>query len=166
MPDQVPSQGRVTLDQIVSFYQLAAIETVDEMMGIWSRPIRPCALQHLLTSIREATSLASALFWFSTFWSLLVDDYQFALIETTGALTLRLEPQGDQTAHRFGHMLILKLAHGLLSWLARYEVPAAGVGFAFERPVFDEDYAVVLTALWHGAFVPPCADSADRRWND
>lgn len=147
MPDQVPSQGRVTLDQIVSLYQLAAVETGDEMMGLWSRPVRPRALQHLLTSVREATTLASALFRFSTFWNLLLDDYQFALIETTGELTLRLDPQGDQTAQRFGHMLILKLAHGLLSWLARYEVPVAGVGFAFERPAFDEDYAVVFPAV-------------------
>ena len=144
--DQIPSQGRVTLDQIVCLYQLAAIETGDEMMGLWSRPIRPRALQHLLTSVREATSLASALFRFSTFWNLLLDDYQFALIEAEGALTLRLEPQGDQTPQLFGHMLILKLAHGLLSWLARYEVPVAGVGFAFERPVFEEDYAVVFPA--------------------
>jgi AraC-like DNA-binding protein len=147
MPDQVPSQGRVTLDQIVSLYQLAAIETGDEMMGLWSRPVRPRALQHLLTSVREATTLASALFRFSTFWNLLLDDYQFALVETTGALTLRLDPQGHQSAQRFGHMLILKLAHGLLSWLARFEVPVAGVGFAFERSTFDEDYAVVFPAV-------------------
>ena len=144
MPDQVPSQGRVTLDQIVSLYQLAAIETGDEMMGLWSRPIRPRALQHLLTSVREATSLASALFRFSTFWNLLLDDYQLGLIETKNALTLRLTPQGDQITQRFGHMLILKLAHGLLSWLARYEVPVAEVGFAFGRPEFEEDYAVVF----------------------
>jgi len=102
MADQMPSQERVTLDQIVTLYRLAAVETGDEMMGLWSRPIRPRALQHLLTSVREATSLASALFRFSTFWNLLLDDYQFALIEETGALTLRLKPQGDQSAQRFG----------------------------------------------------------------
>jgi len=146
MTNQMSSQGRVTLDQIVTLYQLAAVETGDEMMGLWSRPIRPRALQHLLTSVREATSLASALFRFSTFWNLVLDDYQFELIEETGALTLRLDPQGDQTIQRFGHMLILKLAHGLLSWLARHEVPVAEVGFAFERPEFEEDYAVIFPA--------------------
>lgn len=146
MADQVTTHGRVTLDQIVSLYQHAAIETQDEMMGLWSRPIRPRALQHLLTSVREAKSLASALFRFSTFWNLLLDDYQFSLVEREGALTLRLDPQGDQTAQRFGHLLILKLAHGLLSWLARYEVPVAGVGFSFKRPAFGEDYAVIFPA--------------------
>jgi len=147
MPDQVPSQGRVTLDQIVSLYQLAAVETGDEMMGLWSRPVRPRALQHLLTSVREATTLASALFRFSTFWNLLLDDYQFVLVEADGTLTLRLDPQGDHDAQRFGHMLILKLAHGLLSWLARYEVPVAEVGFAFKRPTFDEDYTVIFPTM-------------------
>ncbi len=144
--DQVSSQGRVTLDQIVCLYQIAAVETGDEMMGLWSRSIRPRALQHLLTSVREATSLASALFRFSTFWNLLLDDYQFALVETEADLALRLLPLGEHTAQRFGHMLILKLAHGLLSWLARHEVPVQHVSFGFEQPEFAEDYAVIFPA--------------------
>ncbi|MEM8840389.1 MAG: AraC family transcriptional regulator ligand-binding domain-containing protein [Pseudomonadota bacterium] len=140
------SQGRITLDQIVCLYQLAAVETGDEMMGLWSRPIRPRALQHLLTTVRESTSLSSALYRFSTFWNLLLDDYQFELAVPDENLTLTLVPQADIPAQRFGHMLILKLAHGLLSWLARFEVPVKAVEFAFDRPAFDEDYAVVFPA--------------------
>jgi AraC-like DNA-binding protein len=137
---------RVTLDQIVRLYQLAAVETGDEMMGLWSRPIRSRALQHLLTSVREATSLASALYRFSTFWNLLLDDYQFELVETDTTLALMLVPQSNMPPHRFGHMLILKLAHGLMSWLARYEVAIRAVNFAFARPPFEEDYAVIFPA--------------------
>ncbi len=138
--------GRVTLDQIVCLYQLAAVETGDEMMGLWSRPIRPRALQHLLTTVREATSLASALYRFSTFWNLLLDDYQFDLEDAEGALVLTLKPQGAAQVQRFGHMLILKLAHGLMSWLAGHEVPVRGVDFAFDRPDFDQDYTIVFPA--------------------
>ena len=138
--------GRVTLDQIVCLYQLAAVETGDEMMGLWSRPIRPRALQHLLTTVREATSLASALYRFSTFWNLLLDDYQFDLDDTDSVLVLTLKPQGDVPLQRFGHMLILKLAHGLMSWLAGHEVPVRGVDFAFDRPDFDLDYAIIFPA--------------------
>lgn len=137
-------KGRVTLEQIVCLYQLAAVETGDEMMGLWARPIRPRALQHLLTSVREATTLTSALYRFSTFWNLLLDEYQFSLEETQTTLALRLVPQEDIEPQRFGHMLILKLAHGLLSWLARYEVPIQTVEFAFERPAFEEDYAMIF----------------------
>lgn len=144
--DQSQPQGRVTLDQIVRLYQLAAVETGDEMMGLWSRPIRHRALQHLLTSVRESTSLSSALYRFSTFWNLLLDDYQFDLLDTDATLKLRLTPKADRAAQRFGHMLILKLAHGLMSWLARHEVPVMAVEFAFERPAFEEDYAVIFPA--------------------
>lgn len=144
--NQNPSHGRVTLDQIVSLYQLAAIETGDEMMGLWSRPIRPRALQHLLTSVREATSLTSALYRFSTFWNLLLDDYQFTLTDTDNGLTLALNPQGDAPVQRFGHILILKLAHGLMSWLSSQEAPVKEVRFAFPRPDFYQDYAVIFPA--------------------
>lgn len=158
-----PEQGRVTLDQIVCLYQLAAVETGDEMMGLWSRPIRPRALQHLLTSVREARSLSAALYRFSTFWNLLLDDYQFELVETGEAMALRLTPTGERAAQRFGHMLILKLAHGLLSWLARYEVPVKAVEFAFPCPAFEEDYAVIFPApVRFGATVTSIAfDLAD-----
>ncbi|MEM7470547.1 MAG: AraC family transcriptional regulator ligand-binding domain-containing protein [Pseudomonadota bacterium] len=139
-------KSRVTLDQIVSLYQIAAVETGDEMMGLWSRPVRPRALQHLLTSVKEARGIPAALYRFSTFWNLLLDDYQFALEDAEGCLTLRLEPQGAPDVQRFGHMLILKLAHGLVSWLAGREMAVAGVEFTFERPEFAEDYAVIFPA--------------------
>lgn len=145
--DHAQPHGRVTLDQIVRLYQMAATETGDEMMGLWSRPIRPRALQHLLTSVREAKSLPSALYRFSTFWNLLLDDYQFELSETEHALLLTLRPQEPVLQPQpFGHMLILKLAHGLLSWLAGHEVPVQSVAFAFARPEFEQDYAIIFPA--------------------
>ncbi|MDP5085635.1 MAG: AraC family transcriptional regulator [Yoonia sp.] len=145
-PDPKRPMTRVTLDQLVRLYQIAAVETGDEMMGLWSRPIRPRALQHLLTSVREAASLPSALYRFSTFWNLLLDDYQFKLTESGNCLQLALHPCGEVPVQRFGHMLILKLAHGLLSWLAGHEVPVICVNFAFARPDFAGDYAVIFPA--------------------
>ena len=144
------SGGRVTLDQIVRLYQIAAVETEDEMMGLWSRPIRARALQHLLTTVREASSLPSALFRFVTFWNLLLDDYRFELVDERQQVRLVLRLRGEQSGHltpqRFGHMLILKLCHGLLSWLAGHEVPVEAVQFAFEEPGFAEDYSVIFPA--------------------
>jgi hypothetical protein len=61
---QMAPTQRVTLEEIARLYQLAAPEIGDEMMGLWSRPIRPRALQHLLTVQREASSLVSACFGF------------------------------------------------------------------------------------------------------
>ena len=143
------SQARVTLDQLVRLYQLAAVETGDEMMGLWERPIRPRALQHLLTSVREAKSLTSALYRFSTFWNLLLDDHQFTLTPKGNTLELALLAQNDAKVQRFGHMLILKLAHGLISWLDRKEVPVNEVSFAFERPSFAQEYSAIFPANVH-----------------
>lgn len=146
LADDALPYGRVTLDQIVRLYQLAAVETGDEMMGLWSRPIRPRALQHLLTSVREATSIPSALYRFATFWNLLLDDYRFDLTERDDTLLLTLTPQQEMRTQPFGHMLILKLAHGLLSWLAGHEVPVKRVDFVFARPQYDQDYAIIFPA--------------------
>ncbi|WP_419740704.1 AraC family transcriptional regulator ligand-binding domain-containing protein [Ruegeria sp.] len=146
-----PAQ-RVTLQEIARLYQLAAPETGDEMMGLWSRPIRPRALQHLVTVLREASSLTSALYRFSTFWNLLLDDFHLDLRTGPDEAELSLIPyRQDTAAQRFGHMLILKLAHGLLSWLSGSETPVTAVRFAFARPGFAADYAVVF----------PCAVTFD-----
>lgn len=138
-------QQRVTLEDIAQLYQLAAPETGDEMMGLWSRPIRPRALQHLVTVQREASSLVSALYRFSTFWNLLLDDFRLELVHRPDEVELALIPYSKETRpQRFGHMLILKLAHGLLSWLAGAETAVKAVRFAFARPDFAADYAVVF----------------------
>ena len=140
----VPTQ-RITLEEIATLYQLAAPATGDEMMGLWSRPIRSRALQHLLTVQREASSMVSALFRFSTFWNLLLDDFRLDLRSKPDEVELALVPYSPDTKpQRFGHMLMLKLAHGLLSWLGGSETRVQEVRFAFARPDFAADYAVVF----------------------
>ncbi len=85
--------GRVSHEQIVRLYQLAAVGTEDEMMGLWSRPIRSGALKHLCTSVRGASSLGAALFRFTTFWNLLLDDYKLQLEEEETTIRVLLVPR-------------------------------------------------------------------------
>lgn len=87
-----------------------------------------------------------ALYQFSTIWNLLLDDYQFELQEVDGTFALRLAAQSEAVAQRFWHMMILKLAHGLQSWLARREVPVLAVDFAFACPSLKADHAAVFPA--------------------
>lgn len=138
--------ARVTHDQIVHFYQLVAGETGDEMLGLWSRPIRAGALKHLCASVRGASSLSAALYRFTSFWNLLLDDFELELRHEGEATQILLKPRGTGEARRFGHMLLLKLAHGIASWLTGRELPLLRVGFAFERPEFAEDYPVLFPA--------------------
>lgn len=141
-----PQRHRVRRAQIVRLYQVAAVDCGDEMMGLWSRPIRAGALKHLLTTLRDASDLPAALYRFTTFWNLLLDDYRLELREAPGSLGLALVPRGPQPVSCFGHMLMLKLAHGLMSWLAGRELPLSGLSFAFGRPSYAADYAVLFPA--------------------
>lgn len=142
-----PLLARVTHDQIVALYQLVATRTGDEMMGVWSRPIRSGALKHLVTVLLEASSIRSALYRFTTFWNLLLDDYRLEMVRGEDEIRIDIVPREDGlTAHRFGHMLLLKLTHGIISWLAGRELPLTEVAFAFPRPDFAEDYPVLFPA--------------------
>lgn len=142
----VRPHARVTHDQIVRLYQLVAVETGDEMMGLWSRRIRSGALKHLCASMRGASSLSAALYRFASFWTLLLDDYSIALESEGDTLRVVLLPRGTEDAQRFGHMLLLKLAHGTASWLTGRELPLRDVSFVFERPDFAEDYPILFPA--------------------
>lgn len=144
LPASVQPRARVTHDQIVRLYRLVAIQTGDEMMGLWSRPIRAGALKHLCVSVRGASSLSAALFRFTSFWNLLLDDYRLELEEAEDSLRISLVPREEDDAQRFGHMLLLKLVHGIASWLTGRELPLRGVGFCFDLPDFAEDYAVLF----------------------
>ena len=138
--------SRVTLDHIVRLYKIAALETDDEMMGLWNRPVRSGALKHLITTIKEANSLASAIYRFSTFWNLILDDYQLNIKSEGDYLSLSLLPLNNENVQRFGHMLILKLCHGLISWLADKEIPLVAIDFVFAKPKFAKDYSFIFPA--------------------
>jgi AraC-like DNA-binding protein len=143
---------RVTHDQLVKLYQCASAHTGDEMMGLWSRTIREKALKTICRALIDASSIAVALHRFTEVWNLLLDDYALELDSGERTLAVALKPRGRKAQlNRFGHMLMLKLTHGLASWLAGRELPLERVTFAFSRPAFADDYLVLF----------PCAVAFD-----
>uniref|UniRef100_UPI00333EC0EB AraC family transcriptional regulator n=1 Tax=Castellaniella defragrans TaxID=75697 RepID=UPI00333EC0EB len=146
--------ARITHEQLVRLYQIAAIETGDEMMGLWSRPIRAGALKFLCRNVRDAGSISVALYRFTRIWNLLLDDYLLALDTTDRSFGISLLTRSQisstqcqnqvPSVNRFGHMLMLKLTHGVVSWLIGHEVPLRRVAFTFSKPDFAEDYRVLF----------------------
>ncbi|MEE2945164.1 MAG: AraC family transcriptional regulator ligand-binding domain-containing protein [Pseudomonadota bacterium] len=139
--------SRVSRDQIVELYQAASRMTGDEMMGLWSRPIRSGALKQICTSMIGASSLGAAMFRMVTFWNLVLDDYQLHLEAREELVSLAIRPRAgvsDAEVNRFGHMLLLKLTHGLASWLSGQELSLVRVSFVFPRPTFASDYSVLF----------------------
>lgn len=139
----IPGRGaRVSHDQVVRLYRAVVARSGDEMMGLWSRPVRRGALKYLCTVVLEAESLGAALHRFAQFWNLLLDDVQ---LSQSRPGVLRMTPQGEGV-NRFAQMLLLKLSHGILSWLAGQELALREVRLPFARPGFAQDYAVIFPA--------------------
>ena len=76
----------------------------------------------------------------------MLDDYSLSLDSTDNRLRISLSPRDDRPVNRFGHMLMLKLAHGVASWLAGRELILCEVRFAFQQPEFAEDYPILFPA--------------------
>lgn len=137
--------ARLTHDQFVKLYQVFATETGDEMMGLWSRSIRTGALKYLCKTIIDAPSIKTALYRFTRFWNLLLDDYALDMVEDNDTISIVLRPYEEgRSPNRFGHALLLKLTHGIVSWLAGWEMPVEHVWFQFTRPPFAEDYPILF----------------------
>ena len=154
---------RVSHHQLVRLYQAAAVGSGDEMMGLWSRPIRAGALKHICRSLIDAPTVERALYRFCQFWNLLLDDYTLVLQTVPGGVCLTLQPIGPvDVGNRFGHALMLKLTHGIASWLAGHELACEEVAFAFPRPAFANDYPILFPATI--TFDAPC--SSIRFGND
>lgn len=139
--------ARLTHDQLVNLYKEIAAATGDEMMGLWSRPIRAGALKYIVRAVLDAPTISVALYRFTQVWNLLLDDYRINLAQGESTISLELIPLSPHTVvNRFGHALMLKLTHGIVSWLVGHEVPVHKVVFAFERPPFSADYSILFPA--------------------
>ena len=155
--------ARVTQGQFVRMYEAVALATGDEMLGLWSRPIRGGALKYLVLSLQDAPSLMVAMYRFTKFWNLLLDDYQLRLSREKKIVTISLQPAHARRAGppqasalprpspsdpgerleptAFGHELMVKLTHGVASWLVGHQLPIRSVGFGFARPEKFHEYA-------------------------
>lgn len=134
--------SRITRRQFVGAYKSVAAYLDDEMHGLWSRPIRGGTLKFMMLSLLDAANLAIALNRFVQFWNLLLDDYRLVLTREPTRIGIVLTPhQSGLEIRILGHELMLKLVHGIVSWLLDSEVDLLGVEFAFARPAHWADYA-------------------------
>jgi len=146
-------EARITRQQYVALYRAVAALLDDEMLGLWSRPIRGGTLKYLMLSLLDAPTVMVALNRFVRFWNLLLDDYRLQL-STRGDLVrlALLERQPGTPPEPLGHALMMKLAHGVVSWLAGREIGLHRVEFRFARPRHVEVYAFLYPGdVWFGA---------------
>lgn len=136
--------ARLTRQQYVALYRTVAATLDDEMLGLWSRPIRTGTLKYLMLSLLDAPTVLVALNRFVRFWNLLLDDYRLQISTKNNLVRVALVPRAPGTkVTSLGHELMMKLIHGIASWLLGREIALHRVEFSFARPRHVDDYAVL-----------------------
>lgn len=133
--------ARVTQEQFSRLYRLLANELDDEMPGIFRRPLRRGTLKFLCLALLDAPRLEVALHRFGQFFHLILDDLEI-MSRRDGALACveTIPARHGSGASVLGCELMLKLVHGVASWLIRRKIPLAGVDFAVARPAQAADH--------------------------
>ncbi|MYN44816.1 helix-turn-helix domain-containing protein [Pseudoduganella sp. FT93W] len=133
--------ARLTRQQYVTLYRTVAATLDDEMLGLWSRPIRTGTLKYLMLSLLDAPTVLVALHRFVRFWNLLLDDYRVQISSKNNLVRLALiERTPGAQVNLLGHELMMKLIHGIASWLLGREIILHRVEFRFAKPRHFEDY--------------------------
>ena len=142
--------ARLTRQQYVALYRTVAATLDDEMLGLWSRPIRTGTLKYLMLSLLDAPTVLVALNRFVRFWNLLLDDYRLHISTKNKLVRLALVERAPGTpVALLGHELMMKLVHGIVSWLLGREVGLHRVEFGFARPRHADDHAFLYPGEVH-----------------
>ncbi len=137
--------ARITRRQYVALYKTVAAALDDEMLGLWSRPIRGGTLKYLMLSLLDTPTIMVALNRFVRFWNLLLDDYRLHMVRKNSVVRLALVARAPGvTANPLGHSLMMKLIHGVTSWLLGREITVHKVEFCFARPRYVQDYVFLF----------------------
>ena len=141
-PELLSEPGaRVTEEQFSTFYQAIAIALDDEMPGFFSRPLRSGTLKFLCLSLLDARSLETALRRFCQFFHIVLDDFSLESRRNGPIAQFTLRPHAvSHFIGPLGHELMLKLVHGVSSWLIGQHIPLLDVELACPRPAHALDH--------------------------
>lgn len=158
--------ARVTEHQFATLYRLLALRAEDEMPGFFSRPLRPGALKFTCLSLLEARDLRTAMHRWSVFHRLLHEDFRLDVRrEGARAQIVLLENPAVPALAPIALDLMLKLVHGVASWLIDRRIPLLGVDFSFAPPPWAAEYDTLYPGpVSYG--MPRCALHLDASYMD
>ena len=142
---------RIPVDRYAALYNLINLELDDEGFGLFSRPL-PCGtFEFLCRGMVTAPNLAEALTRARRFLRIVLPDLVISVHRERGAAELRisesrrLATQADDPARVFAFEWLLRLIHGLASWLVGRGLALDSVSFPYNRPLHADDYALIYT---------------------
>ncbi len=136
--------GQLSEQQFSLLYRSLAVALDDELIGLCSRPMPAGALKHTCLALMDAKTLMVALHRWSCMYRVTTNDLRLRVTTNDGIARIAIErtPTGTRF-EAFAVEMVLKLAHGLSSWLVGRQLPLLRVNFHFARPAFADDYKVL-----------------------
>lgn len=139
--------ARVPVERYAEFYNRLTNELDDEGFGLFSVPMRCGSFEFLCRSVITAPTLAEAIERSVRFLRLVLPDFAVALERDHGAARLRIVETRPLVIGRvFAFEWLLRLLHGLSSWLVGRNIVLEAVAFPYPRPQHADDYALIFTA--------------------
>jgi AraC-like DNA-binding protein len=136
--------ARVTTEQFAALYQRLARELDNELPGMFSRSARNGTFKFLCLSVLEARNVRTALYRFTRFFHLSLDDIGFEMSRQDKLTRVALVPRvPSAAANTFAQEILLRLVHGVISWLAGKKMPLERIELAFPRPAHAADYGML-----------------------
>lgn len=136
--------GQLSEQQFSILYRSLALALDDELIGLCSRPMPAGALKYTCLALMDAKTLMVALHRWSCMYRVTASDLRLRVTTNDGIARIAIErtPTGTRF-EAFAIDFVLKLAHGLSSWLVGRQIPLLRVNFHFPRPAFADDYKVL-----------------------
>lgn len=144
--------ARVPVERYAALYNLINRHLDDEAFGLFAAPMRLGSFEFLCRSVITAPALGEALERSARYLRLLLPELAVSL-DTDAAsgkarLTIReTRPFSLRPGSRiFAFEWLLRLLHGLSSWLVGRSLVLDRISFPYARPAHGEDYALIYTA--------------------
>lgn len=141
------ANGRITERQFSTLYRLMAAERNDEMLSLFPHPMPGGAMKYAGYIMIAAPTIAVAFYRYTRFLHMLTNDFEVVVRRDgeVGILSI-VEPQGPRACKTLGLELMLKVFHGVMSWLIGRNIALTTIDFAFPAPAYLDD----LNALFPG----------------
>ncbi|EXI76196.1 MAG TPA: AraC family transcriptional regulator [Candidatus Accumulibacter phosphatis] len=140
-------QARVPIERYAELYNLVNRELDDEGFALFSQPIRIGTFEFLCRSVITAPTLATAIDRGARFVRLVLPDLAVRLdCHDEQACLCISENQPLVIGRVFAFEWLLRLLHGLFSWLVGRSIVFDSVAFPYPRPQHAADYALIYTA--------------------
>ncbi|WP_300453688.1 AraC family transcriptional regulator [Accumulibacter sp.] len=139
--------ARIPVDRYAELYNLINQELDDEGFGLFSVPLRTGTFEFLCRAIITAPTLADAIERSIRFLRLVLPDLAVRLASTREQAHLCIVETRRLTIGRvFAFEWLLRLLHGVFSWLVGRGIVLDSVAFPYSRPEHADDYSLIYTA--------------------